>query len=339
VSPLPGPFLAAEQRAPWWRRVLEALPRPRRLRRIRPTREGTIFFVTAFAVAGAALNTGNNLLYLVFALMLGLVALSGVLSEVAVQRVRVERRIDGRVFAGRAARGTWTVRNPRRRLPSLALVLEELPSREALLEEARAPRIPWIEAGGTATRPGTWRFARRGMHRLRGVRVCTTWPFGILRKWYDVEAPMDVLVLPPPGPPGSPEAAVRHGARDDARPSLTRGGGDFLGLREHRIGEGLRDIHWRSTARLRRRVVAERATDAEPVAHVRVERPGPGGEGERSDALERSLRVAVGTVLDAEQRGAVLWVELLGAPPRNPRTQAERDAVLRRLALLRLEPA
>jgi len=315
---------------------VQKLPRPRRLRRIRPTREGTIFFVTSLAVAGAALNTGNNLLYLVFALMLGLVALSGVLSEVAVQRVRVERRIEGRVFADRPARGTWTVRNPRRRLPSLGLVLEEIPSREAQLDSARAPRFPWVRAGATVARPGTWRFARRGVHRLRGIRVSTTWPFGILRKWYDVEAPLEVLVLPTPGAAAEQEETSRRGAQEDPRPTPARGGGDFLGLREHRQGEGMRDIHWRSTARLRRRVVAERATDAEPEAWVRVKRPGPGGEAERADALERSLRVAVRTVLEAEERGAVLHVEVLETPPRTPRTGAERDAVLQQLALLRL---
>jgi uncharacterized protein (DUF58 family) len=316
--------------------VLDRLPRPRRLRRIRPTREGTIFFVTGLAVAGAALNTGNNLLYLIFALMLGLVALSGVLSEVAVQRLKVERRIHGRVFAGRPARGTWTVRNPRRRLPTLAVRISELPAREALLQDSVEPSLPYVAAGATAVRPGTWWFSRRGVHRLRGVRVSTTWPFGILRKWYDLEAPLDVLVLPTPGTVAAPADAARLGADESSRVSLTRGGGDFLGLREHRSGEGLRDIHWRSTARLRRRVVAERAMDSEPVAVVKVERP-TGPLAERSDTLERSLGVAVATVIDAEQRSADLRVEFWDAPPRQVRSLSERDGVLKQLALLRLE--
>lgn len=333
MPPASGPFLADEVRVPWWRRLDRLIPRPRRLRRIRPTREGGIFFATALAVAGAALNTGNNLLYLVFALMLGWVAVYGVLSEIAIQRVRIERRIQGRVFAGRPAEGTWTVSNPRARFPALGLVLEERPGPEASLVDSRRPTVPWLPAGETTRRRGAWIFGRRGLHRLRTVRVSTTFPFGILRKWYDVDAPLEVIVLPEAGDPAPPERSARVGAAESPSRRFGRGAGEFLGLREHRAEDGMRAVHWRSTARLRRRMVAERAEEAEPAAVARVD---PSADAE---AFERSLATAVGTVLDAERRGAELRVHLLDAAPLSPRSRADRDAVLRRLALLRVDGA
>ena len=334
-----GPFLHEDVHRSAWRRALDRLPSPRGMRRIRPTREGGIFFATAFAVAGAALNTGNNLLYLVFALMLGLVVLSGVLSEVAIQRVRVERRFDGRVFAGVQARGTWTVHNPRRWLPTLALRIEERIGPDAELASSRGPSLPWVPPRSRADRPGTWRFARRGQHRLRGVRVSTTWPLGILRKWYDLDSPLDVLVLPAPGTSVPRTQASTAGAREPTVPPPGSGAGDFRGLREHAPGEGLRAIHWRSTARLRRRMVGERHAETEPRLEVRVVFSTAPGLAERAEALERSISDAVATLLDAERSGAEVAVELPGVARRNVRSSDDRDAVLRRLAVLALPGA
>ncbi|MBW2401796.1 MAG: DUF58 domain-containing protein, partial [Deltaproteobacteria bacterium] len=44
-----------------------------------------------FGVGFAALNTGNNLLYLVLSLMLAFLVLSGVMSESALRGIRVRR--------------------------------------------------------------------------------------------------------------------------------------------------------------------------------------------------------------------------------------------------------
>ena len=56
-------------------------------RTLRPTRAGWSFFALCFGVGFAALNTGNNLLYLVMALMLAFLVLSGVLSEADYLRI------------------------------------------------------------------------------------------------------------------------------------------------------------------------------------------------------------------------------------------------------------
>jgi hypothetical protein len=52
-------------------------------RTLRPTRAGWSFFAITFGVGFDALNTGNNLLYLVLSLMLAFLVLSGALSESA----------------------------------------------------------------------------------------------------------------------------------------------------------------------------------------------------------------------------------------------------------------
>ena len=82
------------------RRLLDWLRPPRTLR---PTRPGWVFFALTFGVGFAALNTGNNLLYMVLSLLLAFLVLSGVLSESALRGVRIRRRLPREIHAGRAA--------------------------------------------------------------------------------------------------------------------------------------------------------------------------------------------------------------------------------------------
>ena len=69
---------------------------------------GIDFLAGGMAVGLAAINTGNNLLFLIFGFMLSLIVLSGILSEIVLRRVKVSRRLPRRAFAGTtfAARAT-----------------------------------------------------------------------------------------------------------------------------------------------------------------------------------------------------------------------------------------
>src|SRR2546429_7599778 len=68
-------------------------------RSISLTSEGTGFGLLSFAVGIAAINTGNNLLYLLLPMMLSLIVMSGILSEQCLKQLRVRRRVPGHVFA------------------------------------------------------------------------------------------------------------------------------------------------------------------------------------------------------------------------------------------------
>lgn len=304
------------------------------VRRVRPTVEGWIFLATSLAVSLAALNTGNNLLYLVFAAMLSLVALSGVLSESAVRRVRVRRALTERAFAGRLVQGTWLLENPRRWMPHLALRLDELKAPDADLEQATGAEVPWIPAGATEQVRGAWRFSRRGRHRLRGVRVSTAWPFGIFRKWYDLDVPLDVLVLPTPIDRGLtlPSAGQLGGLT-----SSDRGGGrgDLRELRPWREGEDVRLIHWRTSARRDREIVVDR--EQEDAGHVEVVLESPAGP-DRAVRFEHAISEATGIILRAAREGRGLRLCLPDGPPLQGRGEPAVGEMLRRLATLRLPP-
>src|SRR5580693_4637366 len=85
------------------------------------TRIGVAYIVTVLLIGIAALNTGNNLLYIIVAAMLAAILVSGVASAVVLRDLELDVRLPEHVFAGRTALGRIVLRNPRRWLPSFSV--------------------------------------------------------------------------------------------------------------------------------------------------------------------------------------------------------------------------
>ncbi|MCY3023819.1 MAG: DUF58 domain-containing protein [Planctomycetota bacterium] len=99
----------------------------------------------------------------------------------------------------------------------------------------------------------------RGVYRLKGYRVETSFPFGLLRarRTFAEERPLVVY------PKFSRLARLRIPTGRRLQPggvALASAVGDsfeFVGDREYREGDNVRDIDWRATARLNRPIVRE----------------------------------------------------------------------------------
>ena len=135
--------------------LLRAL-RPRRT--IRPTRDGWWCLGAAVGLGFAAMNTGNNLLYLLASLLLGLIIVSGILSEQSMRRLRLAAVVPDEIYAGRATVVGARVRNLKRRLSTYSVALEV---------DGRRLYVDRLPAGDE--RLVTWeaRFDARGRRRLR----------------------------------------------------------------------------------------------------------------------------------------------------------------------------
>lgn len=97
---------------------------PRR-RRFTLTRQGKGYVFVTVGVGIAAVNTGNNLLYLILGLLLSLLLVSGTLSDLALYRVRARRRLPVRLYVGRPHAVEVTLENHKRALPSFSLEVRE----------------------------------------------------------------------------------------------------------------------------------------------------------------------------------------------------------------------
>src|SRR5438270_13362589 len=69
------------------------------------TRAGIVYVLVTLVIAIAALNTGNNLLYIVVAAMLAAILVSGIMSAQVLRGLELDVRLPEHVFAGRTVLG------------------------------------------------------------------------------------------------------------------------------------------------------------------------------------------------------------------------------------------
>jgi uncharacterized protein (DUF58 family) len=262
-------------------------------RKIRFSRGGAAFTGGAFAIGFAAINTGNNLLYLLLGAMLGFIAVSSWLSEQVIGAISVQRRVPRGVTVGNPLRIQYEVRNERKRIPALALEIGE----EALPGRAF---VPLLRAGATTLARSENRFARRGIFPLDGITISTSFPFGLFRKTRTVRARAELVVWPRTDRPV--RAVIPGGGRNAAGAAAALGPagarGEYRGLRGYRAGDDPRDIHWRTSARLGTPVVREYEQNLAETQWVCLDtRSEPG------DAAEAAVETAAALVALAFRAG------------------------------------
>ncbi|MFZ5468430.1 MAG: DUF58 domain-containing protein [Myxococcota bacterium] len=210
--------------------------------RLKVTRTGRTFLFVTLGVGLGALNTGNNLLYLVLGFMLSSIVVSGVLSERCLRHLVIRRVGKEAAYAGEPFALRYGVR--RARGSAFALTLSEVC--DALTGEGRLAHVtPSQELLVRADLVA----ARRGPLRLTGVRVTTTYPLGLFEKSRVVPLEGQLLVYPRRGftcidPPELGAGPLGDGGN----PRRRDGNGDLLGLRELADGEDARRIHWVKSA-------------------------------------------------------------------------------------------
>ena len=283
----------------------EVWARVRAWRRIHFTWGGLAFSLGTMAVGFAALNTGNNLLYLLLGAMLGFIAVSGWLSEQAIRGLRIERRAPRAVTVGQDLRLTYEITNAKTRLPSLAVEIAE----EGLPERAF---LPAVAPAGHATTRSVNSFVRRGLYPLRIVTLSTGFPFGLFRKERDLDIPGEIVVWP------RTDRAVRDpapGAGKVPRVGLSVRGaagarGEYRSLRAYRMGDDSRDIHWKSSARMREPVVREYERDGAETRWICLDVRGEPGD-DAEVAVEVAASLAARAVAEHRPFALVAGAELL----------------------------
>src|SRR5947209_13028097 len=94
------------------------------LTRYRVTREGWLYFAAVIVVVFAAINTANNLLYMVLSALLAVLLLSGFLSAMNFRFLKISVRIPLHCFAREPFPISIQVHNQKRMFPTFSLHLQ-----------------------------------------------------------------------------------------------------------------------------------------------------------------------------------------------------------------------
>ena len=175
------------------------------------TREGGVYLAGIFVVALAALNTGNNLLFMVLGCLLAGVLVSGLLSRQVLSGIEVRLALPEHIFAERAVMAIAELHNSKQLMPSfsVSLVSEEKPKSKKNPQMNAAPRIldrpiyfPHIPHQQTVRQDVELTFPRRGIYRQDVLGLRTKFPFGFLQKTRQIGSEIEALVYPAVHPTG-----------------------------------------------------------------------------------------------------------------------------------------
>jgi len=271
------------------------------------TRVGIIYVVIVLLIGVAALNTGNNLLYIIVAAMLAAILVSGVASAIVLRDLELEVRLPEHLFAQRTTLGHIVLRNRRRWLPSFSVNVVSVREQRALgpwqwarkkagLFQTHLKRknnqsrtsifegsafFPYIPAAAETMADVELRFDRRGVYSQQSFGIATRFPFAFLTKTRRVPLAKEIIVYPSIEPADDFFEVLPIITGEFA--TFVRGRGyELHRIREYMAEDSARHVDWKATAKSRSLKVREFSREDERKLRMVFDNPVPGAVSEKT---------------------------------------------------------
>ena len=306
--------------------------------------EGWVYVAIMVVLFTGSLFGRSNPLLLVFAMMAGPFVVNGWVSFVLLKRLTVQRVVPPRVMAGEPTSVEITLRNGKRWISTWVVTLRDQISGgpQSLPAEVLVPRVP----------PKVERHARyrlrlmdRGVYEFGPLSISTRFPLGLVERSVHLPQTDRILVYPRIGRLTS-QWSQRLLFANELVPQMTPRSGPFGDeyhkLREYRLGDDVRAIHWKTSARRNDLMVREFSESRDRHLAVLLDPWLPAratdDERERSElAISFAATVCVHHLRNS--RDAHLSLSALGAPALNWDSSAgSLESLLDGLARLSASP-
>lgn len=268
---------------------------------VRLTRVGTAYVVSTIVLAIAALNTGNNALYLAVSLMLGSLLLSGLASKGGLKKIDAEIAGIDEAWAGRTADGALRVRN-RSRIWNVRDIIITSPDLD------KPVYIPQLLRRSELTIPATFLFRRRGVAQLKALDSYTRYPFGFFLKKRRLRISSETVVFPKIGTENDARERFRPISGDQSTSNRAGLGTEIHSFREFVRGDSLRHVYWKKSASIGRWIMKQTELDAGRALHVVVDPYRPRTVSE--DDFEEMIGSAATLLYHATRRGLDVTLSL-----------------------------
>ncbi|MFY9674172.1 MAG: DUF58 domain-containing protein [Terriglobales bacterium] len=291
------------------------------------TRAGMIYILITVVIGIAAINTGNNLLYVIVSALLGAIIVSGIASAVVLRSLALEVLLPEHVFAGRPMMARFLLRNRSSWMPSFSVRIVPAKRKRARQwrweaytfgwPRNRRPEEQWLRLPDRRLRRVSEQLERpilertvyfpflapqqesradleltfpdRGRYRERNFGLATRFPFAFLTKTRRINLEREIVVYPVVDP-------TEHFL--EVLPMVTgefetfvRGRGyDLYRIREYMPEDSARHVDWKATARTGSLKVREFSREDERKLRILFDNPSPGVI--PPQVYERAVRLA-----------------------------------------------
>jgi uncharacterized protein (DUF58 family) len=276
------------------------------------TREGVAYLGVALIIGIAAINTTNNLLFIILAAMLAAIAVSGFASAAVLRRLELDVAMQKSAFASQPLTARVRLSNPRRWMPAFSVSVsvpgKKMKARKqwkwqksvfVFPKESQRVRLPDYTLRRVAIDPKPFQifsapvyftfippraeaeahvpleFPRRGHYTQDNFALATRFPFSFLIKSRRVKLERELVVYP---------ALLEADDFLDVLPmitgefaSYTRGrGAELYSIREYAPQDPARFVDWKATAKTGSLKVREFTREDERRLRLVFDNPAPG---------------------------------------------------------------
>ena len=217
-----------------------ATGRNARTYQLKLTRAGALYIVLTLLLGFAAVNTGNNLLYLLVSALLGFMVVSGLLGQQNLQRLELRFPPGYELYAATDSLIEIELYNRRRWLPAFLIQIEC--GGEAVL-------VPLLATGNKVSRRLILNMPQRGLQSPDLVRLTSCFPINFFIRSRTLQLNQQLLVFPRPLKFALPvgEGESRQVMRTDL--PLPGIDGEIRSIDDYRVGDPLKSIHWKLSAK------------------------------------------------------------------------------------------
>jgi len=281
-----------------------------RKRHITICKEGLCYLVVLSFIIGGAFLREINLMVIVAGMMIGPLLLNMRFVWVTLRRLTVQRKFPEGVCAGDQLVVELTALNKRRRVDSWAIEVNDQIRREGNGDDKPMEvtvLFPHVASSSSSDAAYRGRLARRGRYRFGPMRVSTRFPLGLVRRTVELDEIDQFVVCPRLGRLTENWHRLAQADRLGSQTSRRRHGmmeGEFHGLRDWRVGDSRRWIHWRTSARRNQLAVREFEQQQNQDLTLLLDLYLPGqATPEESDRVEQAVSFAATVVADLCRRG------------------------------------
>jgi uncharacterized protein (DUF58 family) len=293
------------------------------------TREGLVYMGLVLVIGIAALNTGNNLLFIIVSALLAAIVVSGLASAAVLRSVDLEVGLPEHVFATDTVIGRITVRNVARLWPAFSvsvvppkvkpartkwvlhrsifrfppnappekqwLKVPDLYLSRVVVPAVRADILkesvyfPYIPARSSVRADVDMRFAQRGRFVQNGFGISTKFPFSFLAKTRRIRLTRELVVYPAVEPTDE-FFQVLPMITGEFESFVAGRGYDLYRIREYLPEDSARHVDWKATAKTGALKVREFSREDERKLRIVFDNPVP--DSVSAERYERSISLA-----------------------------------------------
>ncbi|MCX8022754.1 MAG: DUF58 domain-containing protein [Syntrophorhabdaceae bacterium] len=208
---------------------------------IKITKAGFLYIGLTIFLGVSAVNTGNNLMYLIVAALLSFMGISGFFGKNNLSKISIDIEFPGEIYANAPSLIKVTLKNEKKLLPAFLINLH-IGEKKIL--------FPYVETKGGLTQYITTLWKKRGEYKIEDIYISSVFPFNFFTRFKKVKKGFTVVVFPQLIK-SDVFTIQRRERRTKGEQADNRIGfdSDIVSIREYTIGDPIKYINWKATAK------------------------------------------------------------------------------------------